>query len=341
MNISIEYPWMLLLLFLPILFFKLSPVYLQPAASIYVPFFSRLIAATGQSPTSGNQVKRRKYLQTMALLLSWLVLSLCLARPVLLGEPVVSQKSGRDLMIAVDLSQSMEQEDYSLQGESDEALGQTTVKVSRLVALKSLLNTFSQQRAGDRLGLIVFGTGAYLQVPFTEDVVLWQTLLEQMDTQMAGPATAIGDAIGLSIRAFERSNTDQRILLLVTDGSDTSSRLDPVDAARVAAAEGIEVFTLAMGSIDTEGEDKVDFKTLNKIAQITNGQSFEGNSSAAIAQILARVDAIAPAQYQQQSFTPKLDLFPWLLGPMLLIYLGVWLVLTLLALMAKRRAYAS
>jgi Ca-activated chloride channel family protein len=327
LNISLDYPWMLALIILPVFVFRIFPVYLQPAASIYLPFFARLVAATGQAPTSGSQVKQRKRIQAMALLLSWLAIIICLARPVLLGEPVVTQKTGRDLMIAVDLSQSMEQEDYQLNEYG---------KVSRLVALKSLLNTFSEQRSGDRLGLIVFGSGAYLQVPFTGDIVLWQTLLQQMDTQMAGPATAIGDAIGLSIRAFDGSNTTERILLLVTDGSDTSSRLDPVDAARVAAADGIEVFTLGMGSIDTEGEDKVDFNTLNKIAKITGGQAFEGNSTGAIEQILQQVNQIAPAKYQQQSYLPKLDLYPWLIGPMLVIYICVWLALTISTVMVNK-----
>lgn len=339
MNMSLEYPWMLLLLILPFIFFKVSPAYRQPAASIYLPFFSRIVAATGQAPTSGSQIKQRKRIQALALLLSWFVITLCIARPVLIGEPIVTQKAGRDMMIAVDLSQSMEQKDYLLPSEQPSQGGQLKAasKVSRLVALKSLLSTFSQQRDGDRLGLIVFGSGAYLQVPFTEDVSLWQTLLEQMDTQMAGPATAIGDAIGLSIRAFERSNTSQRILLLVTDGSDTSSRLDPVDAARVAASEGIEIFTLGMGSIDTEGEDQVDFNTLNKIAKITNGRAFEGNSSTAIAEILAQIDTIAPAKYQQNSYLPKSDLYPWLLGPMLVIYICVWLSLTISAAVRVRR----
>lgn len=344
MNMSLEYPWMLLLLILPFIIFKVSPAYMQPAASIYLPFFSRIVAATGQAPTSGNQIKQRKRIQALALLLSWIVITLCIARPVLIGKPIVTQKAGRDMMIAVDLSQSMEQKDYLLPSEEPSQGGQLKAasNVSRLVALKSLLSSFSQQRDGDRLGLIVFGSGAYLQVPFTEDVRLWQTLLEQMDTQMAGPATAIGDAVGLSIRAFERSNTSQRILLLVTDGSDTSSRLDPVDAARVAAAEGIEIFTLGMGSVDTVGDDQVDFNTLNKIAKITNGRAFEGNSSTAIAEILAQIDKIAPAKYQQNSFLPKSDLYPWLLGPMLVIYICVWLSLTIAAAVrVRRRAYAD
>lgn len=328
MSISLEYPWLLILVILPLFIFRFSPAYLQPSASIYLPFFARLIRATGQTPTSGNQIQQRKRVQMLALLLSWLLLIVCLARPVLLGEPIFIEKTGRDLMVAVDLSQSMEQKDYQLGDET----------VSRLTALKSLLVSFSEQRKGDRLGLIVFGSGAYLQVPFTEDLTLWQTLLTQMDTQMAGPATAIGDAIGLSIRAFENSSTEQRVLLLVTDGSDTSSRLDPVDAARVAATDGIQIYTLGMGSINTVGDDKVDFNTLNKIAVMSNGKSFEASDSNAIAKVLAQVNEIAPASYQQQSYRAKTDLYPYLVGPMIILYILVWSGLALASFVARREA---
>ncbi|MEZ9596644.1 VWA domain-containing protein [Shewanella sp. 10N.261.52.F9] len=319
---SLEYPWLLLLVILPLFIFRFSPAYLQPAASIYLPFFARLIRATGQKPTSGSHIKQRRFIQMLALCLSWIAIVVSLARPVLIGEPVVVEKAGRDLMVAIDLSQSMEQQDYQLGNDTN---------VSRVVALKALLTEFAAQRTGDRLGLIVFGSGAYLQVPFTQDIGLWQTLLQQMDTQMAGPATAIGDAIGLSIRAFDSSTTEQRVLLLVTDGSDTSSRLDPVDAARIAAADGIQIYTLGMGSVTTVGEDKVDFNTLNKIALISKGQAFEGNNSDAISQVLKQVNSIAPATFEQQIFQRKTDLFPYLIGPMMIFYIVIWLILWLMS----------
>ncbi len=319
MTISIEYPWLLLLFPLPVLVYKFLPAYLQPSVSIYVPFFSRFVQATGQTPTSGAIVHRRKRAQALALGLSWTGLVICLVRPVLLAEAQVINKTGRDLMIAVDLSQSMEQQDYQLPGDG---------KVSRLQALKQLLSEFSKGREGDRLGLIVFGSGAYLQVPFTPDLELWQTLLDEMDTQMAGPATAIGDAIGLSIRAFAHSTSSQRLLLLVTDGSDTSSRLDPVDAARVAATEKITVYTLGMGDPNTQGDDKVDFNTLNKIAKVTAGKSYVAADTSAVKQVLDDVSKIAPAKFEQLSFRPKTDLYPWIMGPLLLLYLLVWFALS-------------
>lgn len=319
-----QYPWVILALPLPWLMVRLSKEYKQPGAALFVPFYDRIIAATGSHHDSGDEVKQRNRWQTLALYSTWLALILSLARPVLLAQPIVTKSTARDLMVAIDLSQSMEQQDYSLK-QPGEANG---YKVSRITALRQLLLEFAQQRQGDRLGLIVFGSGAYLQVPFTADIELWQQLLQQMDTRLAGPATAIGDAIGLSIRAFADSNTKQKLLLLVTDGSDTSSRLDPIDAARVASIEGIQVYTLGMGDKNTQGDDKVDFVSLEKIAAISNGKSYVASDSETLAQVLADINQLVPAQYQQTSYQPKIDLYAWLMGPVLSFYILVWLGLS-------------
>ncbi|WP_392339427.1 VWA domain-containing protein [Moritella marina] len=322
MNITLDYPWLLLLLVLPYFIYRFLPAYMQPSVSLYIPFFQRVVAATGQTPNAGAVAHQRQLIQSIALILFWFGLIFSLARPVLLGEVQVTEKAGRDLMIAVDLSQSMEQKDYFMAGDKQQA-------ISRIDALKAVLSAFSKDRAGDRLGLIVFGSGAYLQVPFTDDLQLWLNLLNDMDTQMAGPATAIGDAIGLSIRAFEQSNSTQRLLLLVTDGSDTHSRLDAVDAARVAATDGINIYTLGMGDPKTEGDDKVDFASLEKIAKVSNGLSYVAADSDSLQKVLVDINNIAPANYEQQRFQPKADLYPWLMGPLLLFYVLVWGFLTI------------
>lgn len=323
MTFSFEYPWLLLIVALPYVIYRFSPAYLQPSVSIYIPFFTRIVSATQQTPNAGAVAYKRRLLQTIALLLCWVGLVISLARPVLLGQVQITEKTGRDLMVAVDLSQSMEQKDYSL------IEGEQSQLVSRITALKSVLGDFAQARQGDRLGLIVFGSGAYLQVPFTEDLTLWLNLLNEMDTQMAGPATAIGDAIGLSIRAFEQSESAQRLLLLVTDGSDTHSRLDALGAARVAATDGINIYTLAMGDPTTEGDDKVDFANLEKIAKVTQGFSYIALDSNSLQRVLNDINAIAPASYEQEVFQPKTDLYPWVMAPLLVFYILVWLWLTL------------
>lgn len=338
MNITFEYPWLMVLFFLPWLVYRFTPAYLQPNVAIYVPFFSRFVQATGEIPTAGAVAHKRRVIQVIALVLSWVGLVICLARPMLLGDAQIINKSGRDLMIAVDLSQSMEQKDYTLLAtQHDTEKVPESEAVSRIDALKQLLVEFSNNREGDRLGLTVFGSGAYLQVPFTQDLSLWQTLLNEVDTQMAGPATAIGDAIGLSIRAFVHSESNQRLLLLVTDGSDTNSRLDPLDAARVAATENITIYTLGMGDPATEGDDEVDFNTLTSIAKISGGKSFIAADSESLKKILAEVNNIAPANFEQLTYVPKSDLYPWLLGPLLLFYLLVWFLLTVSSFIRKRR----
>jgi Ca-activated chloride channel family protein len=336
-NLTFEYPWLFILFFLPWLVYRFTPAYLQPNVAIYVPFFTRFVQATGETLTAGSVAHKRRLIQLIALVLSWIGLVICLARPMVLGEAQVINKSGRDLMIAVDLSQSMERKDYTLlPAKRENGTVPEPEKVSRIDALKLLLVEFADNREGDRLGLTVFGTGAYLQVPFTQDLSLWQTLLNEMDTQMAGPATAIGDAIGLSIRAFSHSESNQRLLLLVTDGSDTSSRLDPLDAARVAATENITIYTLGMGDPTTEGDDKVDFKTLTNIAKISGGQSFVAADSESLKNILMEINDIAPANFEQLTYVPKTDLYPWVIGPLLLFYLLVWLSLTIYARVKSR-----
>jgi len=330
MNIEFEYPWLLLILVLPYFIYRFFPSYLQPSVSIYIPFFQRVIDATGQTPDIGAKVYKRQKIQLLALLLLWLGLVISLARPVLFGEVKITEKSGRDLMIAVDLSQSMEQKDYFVEGNQEQP-------IARIDALKRVLSDFAKQRKGDRLGLIVFGSGAYLQIPFTEDLSLWVNLLNEMETQMAGPATAIGDAIGLSIRAFSESDSKQRLLLIVTDGSDTHSRLDAVDAARVAATDNIQVFTLGMGDTNTEGDDKVDFSTLNKITKVTKGQSYVASDSDSLQKVLEDINKVAPAIYEQQRFQPKQDLYPWVLGPLLVFYIVVWTFLSIKAYWYNRK----
>ena len=330
MNIEIEYPWLLCLLILPYVVYRFLPGYLQPSVSIYIPFFQRIVDATGQTPTTGAMIYKRQLIQLIALIIFWLGLVLSLTRPVLLGQIEVSEKYGRDLMIAVDLSQSMEQKDYFLNNDKGQP-------VSRINALKSVLADFAQERKGDRLGLIVFGSGAYLQIPFTDDLSLWADLLNQMDTQLAGPATAIGDAIGLSIRAFAESDSAQRLLLLVTDGSDTHSRLDAVDAARVAATDHIQIHTLGMGDVKTEGDDKVDFNSLEKIAEVSQGRSYIAANSDSLEKVLSDINQIAPATFEQQQFQPKSDLYPWIMGPLLLFYMLVWLSLAMQHLWKNRQ----
>jgi Ca-activated chloride channel family protein len=189
---------------------------------------------------------------------------------------------------------------------------------------------FAEGRQGDRLGLIAFGSGAYLQVPFSADSELWTRLLKQLQTGMAGPATAIGDAIGLAIRAFDKAASRRKMLILVTDGSDNASRLPSVEAAKVAAAEQVVIYTIAVGDPKAQKpEDKVDVASLKRIAQITGGKSYLAIDSQSLQDILNDIGKVQPAAYDTIRHQPKTLLYPWIIAPVFLLYLALWLWLSI------------
>jgi len=318
--VTLEHYWVLVLLPLPLLVYKLLPARRESEQSLRVPFFERLVAATGSTPGEVSVIRRRRLVQKVLLCLSWIAMVLVLAEPVKYGLVVEEREYGRDLMIAVDLSQSMEKKDFpALDGS----------KISRWSALQNLMNQFAQGRDGDRLGLIAFGSGAYLQVPFTPDASMWASLLGQLQTGMAGAATAIGDAIGLAMRAFETSDAREKMLLLVTDGSDNASRLPAIEAAKVAVTQGVAVYTIAIGDPSRQsGDDKVDVATLQRIAEITGGRSYLAIDSEALQTVLTDINRIQPSAYDTTSSRPRTLLYPWIIAPLVILYLLMWLWLS-------------
>ena len=219
------WPWMFALLPLPILVWWLLPPYRARQASVQVPFFNRLAAATGQTPQQGAVVRRRRAAQMIVAILVWILIVVALAWPQWVGDPLTREVSARDLILAVDISGSMDQRDFRA---SD---GQM---LTRLDGVKRVIRDFISRRHGDRIALILFGTRAYVQVPFTQDLQTAQQLLEQTQVGMAGQQTAIGDTIGLAIKTLEKSTAKQKLLILLTDGNDTASRVPPEHAVFVA-----------------------------------------------------------------------------------------------------------
>jgi Ca-activated chloride channel family protein len=327
--VSLEYYWVLLLLPLPLLVYRFTPARRESEQSLRVPFFERLVEATGERPGQVSVVRRRRTAQKVMLTLTWLALILILAEPVRYGAAVEEREFGRDLMVAVDLSQSMQKADFpALNGQ----------KITRWKALQNLMQQFAQGREGDRLGLIAFGSGAYLQVPFTPDPAMWVSLLMQLQTGMAGPATAIGDAIGLAMRNFENAASKQKMLILVTDGSDNASRLPAIEAAKVAATRNIVIYTIAIGDPKTQTpNDKVDVATLKRIAGITGGKSYLAIDSRALEAVLADINQIQPSAYDSVQHRPKTLLYPWILAPVLILYMLLWLLLSMQELLKNRR----
>jgi Ca-activated chloride channel family protein len=311
--IEFVYPWAFVLLLLPIFVVLFAPAYKERKSSIKVPYFARLVDVTGEKPQSGAVLLNRNNLQRLLIGFSWLCIVTAIAKPEMIGAPINQEKSARDLMVAVDLSGSMSVEDFTLPKVSTaQPLDKSSVSknemVNRLVAVKHVLNTFVKGRQHDRLGLILFGDAPYLQAPFTDDIPTWQALLDESDIGMAGQSTAFGDAIGLAISVFEQSDTKNRVLIVLTDGNDTASKVPPVEAAKVAAAHDIKIYTIAIGDPTAVGEEKVDLEVLNEMAKITQGKSFQALNSDELLDVYAEIDKLEPQQFDSLSFRPRVSI---------------------------------
>ena len=203
-----------------------------------MPFLDRLAAETGQRPGEGAIVMRGGWLRAASLTFCWIAAVSALARPQIIEPPLTKTIPVRDMMLAVDLSGSMGTQDFTnSKGE----------KVDRLTAVKEVLDEFLSRRKGDRLGIIFFGSAPFVQAPFTEDLKVCRTLLDEAQVSMAGPQTAFGDAIGLAITVFERSPVKDRVLIVLTDGNDTASKVPPANAAKIARDKGIVIHPVRSG----------------------------------------------------------------------------------------------
>lgn len=299
------HPWMLLLFPLPWLIRYLLPAYRQERVAIRVPLLSEIADAAGQAPSDGVVIHRQPMSQTIGLIIAWVCLVLALARPQVVDPPISEVTPTRDLLLAIDLSGSMETVDFT------NSEGQP---VDRLAAVKEVLDQFLAEREGDRVGMIVFGSGAFVQVPFTQDLQVCRRLLSETDARMAGPRTALGDAIGLAITVFQRSDQQDKVLIALTDGNDTGSRVPPSEAARIAADEGIIIHTVGVGDPKAAGEESLDEVTLREVAKTTGGEySFAANRQQ-LERIYGRLDDLSQREIQRVSFRPKRDVFHWLIA---------------------------
>ncbi|MDH3993252.1 MAG: VWA domain-containing protein [Gammaproteobacteria bacterium] len=316
---ELAHPLALLLLPLPLLM-RLLPAYRESRDSVRVPFFDKLVELSEQRPDTGAMILRRDRAQLFLVGFMWLCLIISASKPQWIGPPIEQQKSGRDLMVAVDLSGSMETRDFTLPD------GTT---IDRLQAVKHVLDELAEQRASDRLGLIVFGNAPYLQTPFTDDHLVWKQLLAETEIGMAGQSTVFGDAIGLAIKLFIENDSDNRVLIVLTDGNDTGSTVPPVDAAKVAAANKIRIYTIAIGDPASAGEEALDMDTIERVSEITGGKDFQALDQQALRSAYKTIGELEPELYETISFRPRQSLHWAPLGLALLLYgvyhgLGTW-----------------
>lgn len=315
--LEFQLPAIFLLLPLPMLLRYLLPPFREDEPAVRAPFLAEYHEVLGGKNAPVLSPPGPSWGQVMRLVLGWLLLLTALARPQLVEPPIVKTMPTRDLLLAVDLSGSMEIEDFL---SSD---GQT---IARLTAVKEVLDDFLRRREGDRVGIILFGNAPFVQVPFTEDLKLCRQLLSEVQVGMAGPRTMIGDAIGLGIHLFQQSQTSQKVLILLTDGNDTGSAVPPEEGARIAKEKGISIHTVAVGDPQAAGEAPLDEESLRRISQVSGGSYFHAGDRKGLEEIYQQLDALETVVRDSISYRPRKDLFYYPLGILVIASLALQLI---------------
>ncbi len=326
------WPWAGLLILLPVLVYRFVPPRRErgngDGAALWVPRLDPFQALTGYG---GGKNHPPHWGRLLLLTLIWLMLILACVRPQWLGEPIQLPLEGRDLLLCVDLSGSMNIADFTLHGR----------QVSRLTALKVVADDFIARRQGDRIGLILFADKPYVQTPLTFDRKTVRQLLDEAVVGLAGERTAIGDAIGLGVKHL-RTNAASRqsaVMLLLTDGSNNSGVLMPEQAATLAAQEEIRIHTIGIGAEQMEvgglfsrtvdPSADMDEVALRNIAKKTGGSYFRARNTRELDNIYTRIDALEPVDSDARYYRPIAELYPWPLAAALLLLIGQLLWISL------------
>lgn len=312
---QLAWPWVLATIALPLLAIWLLPAtHSGSEPALRIPFFLQVAAWSDE-----HGVHARRWRMLVAGF-AWALLVLAAARPQWIGEPLALRISGRDLMLAVDLSGSMKRRDMQVGNDW----------VTRLEVVKQVAGEFIERRDGDRIGLILFGTRAYLQAPLTFDRPTVRTLLEEAVIGLAGEQTAIGDAIGLGVKRLKERPAKNRVLILLTDGANTAGEVHPLDAARFAAKLGLKIYTIGVGAdvammrrlygtARVNPSADLDEPTLAAIARATGGRYFRARQTNELVDIYRTLDELEPVIGDEEQFRPTTELYYWPLALALLI----------------------
>lgn len=303
--IEFAWPYLFLLLPVPWLIFRLVPPSTTSVA-LKIPDLEDF--AHFQKSARFAQPKLRLFLAFFI----WAALVTAAARPQYIGKAVELPQSGRDLMLAVDLSGSMRIEDFEIKNQ----------QVDRLTALKLIACDFIDRRKGDRIGLILFGTKAYLQTPLTFDLATVKQLLVEASVGLAGGETAIGDAIGLAVKHLRESPNESRVLILLTDGRNNTGNLTPEKAVELASHIQLKIHTVAIGADEmtvrtlfgvrtVNPSSELDEKTLKMVAEKTGGKYFRAYDTQELAQIYQEIDRLETKERANQFYRPQKEIYWW------------------------------
>lgn len=307
--IEFAWPYIFLLIFVPFLVYKWMPsVHFKENVSLRVPELRDFTVFQSRSQRVPSKLKKS------LLFLIWFALLCAAARPQWIGSIVEIPRSGRDLMLAVDLSGSMQIKDFKIKGQLTD----------RLTALKLIASDFIERRKGDRVGLILFGSQAYLQAPLTFDVTTVKQLLMETAVGLAGQETAMGDAIGLAIKQLRDSPQSSRVLILITDGINNTGELKPEKAAEIAAHEKLKIHTIAIGSNQQQFQSlfgrgmlmsgEIDEKTLKLVAEKTGGSYFRAYNTDELVKIYQHIDKLEKREQSNILYRPTVEIYYWALA---------------------------
>ncbi|AGA80758.1 VWA domain-containing protein [Echinicola vietnamensis] len=325
-NFEIAYPWVFWLFPLPLLLFWLLPPLRMRSAALLFPGYQRALDYTGGKPRKSALVKRRNFFNWLALILIWGLFLAALSSPQLVGEPKMKVKTSRNFLITADISFSMAQKDWEVDGQ----------KVRRWDAVKSLMHEFIEKREGDRMGLVFFATNAYVQAPFTPDLQTVDQMLEEADVGMAGQMTHIGKAIAKGIDMFDQDTIKTKVMLLLTDGVDAGTDVLPLDGADMAKQDSVMIYTIGIGDPGSQSSD-LDEKTLQQIAEMTGGKYFLAKDAEQLQQIYTEVDKLEPIEYEEEEHRPETLLYMYPLAAALGLAFLANLVASLVGLLKKSR----
>lgn len=274
-------------------------------------------------------VRRRNFLNWVMLMLCWLLFLVALASPQLVGEPEKKVKTSRNFLVTADISFSMAREDWAIDGQ----------KARRWDAVKNIMHDFIEKREGDRMGLVFFGSNAYIQAPFTPDLKTVDQLLEEADVGMAGQMTRIGKAIKKGLNMFENDTIETKVMLLLTDGGDDGTDILPLDAADMAKKDSVIIYTIGIGDPDVAGSD-LDEQTLIDIAELTEGRYFRAKDEQELAEIYDELDKLEPIEYEEEQNKPVTVLYHYPLAGAIGLLLLSSLVSPIFAFVLNKRREA-
>ncbi len=285
-------------------------------SALIVPHFVEL----AQQSYADSGIRRKRKILLASLWLIWIALVCAAARPQWLGEPEAIPLTGRDLMVALDLSGSMETVDFSVDG----------FQVTRLDVVKSVSDEFIARRYADRIGLILFGSQAYLQTPLTFDRDLVRYMLNDTSIGLAGKQTAIGDAIALAVQTIEQHHALHRVLILLTDGRNTAGKYSIEESIALARGANLKIYTIGIGADVTSTETylgegahnpsaELDEATLTRIARATEGKYFRARNTVGLEEIYELLDSLEPLPADVDHFRPVTELYPYPLAFALLL----------------------